>query len=404
MNLTIEAFVRYGLAGSLTFALTPEKLLQAYQTTDELELANVDATITPFAGAGVDMFVGVGFDFGALSAKIGIGGEVMLGNLSLPLYAKAGIGLQPEVDDRDPPADLYGMFTSPQMLFPPTLPQKYRFDAFFKFGANATISEMLTGAIDARLRIKFFWFSKTWSKNVARFNGGFNPLDLGLIGGENDAPFASDFGGMGSVKMPVPLVDVNDLGQTPALPPLPDGGTDAGGDSGPSVSLIVFDQPNAQDPRLVDFSPNRVDQLFYDGYCECQQAGGTCRATVDCCGNNTCVVNDLTHTNKCAACVGETNRGSTGGERCKATSECCQNDPEHRPVVCYPLNATSQPTYCQACRGTHVFRRTGKAPICSACQAQKADCNVGGDCCPVSGVRVFCNTTTHLCDQAPIIN
>src|SRR5690606_103098 len=161
MNLSVEVFVQYGMAGALTFSLTPDRLLAAYDSDGLEELASVDATVTPFAGAGVMMFLGVGFSFGGLEAKLGISGDVTLGDLSLPIYARAGLGVQPQPDARPLPQDLQEMVRSAQLLYPGGPPKKYAFHAFYKFGANAHINDILRGeiAIAARLRIKFFWFS-----------------------------------------------------------------------------------------------------------------------------------------------------------------------------------------------------------------------------------------------------
>ncbi|HXK18098.1 MAG TPA: C-type lectin domain-containing protein, partial [Polyangiaceae bacterium] len=109
MNLTIEAFVQYGLAGNLGLTLAPGKLVDAYHEDGDGEIAKVDASITPFAGAGVTLFVGVGFDWGALSAKLGILGDVSLGLVSMSIYAAAGLRVKSEFDDRGLPSDIREM-------------------------------------------------------------------------------------------------------------------------------------------------------------------------------------------------------------------------------------------------------------------------------------------------------
>ncbi|HEY3498316.1 MAG TPA: hypothetical protein VGK73_26660, partial [Polyangiaceae bacterium] len=53
MTVTVEAFAKYGLAGGLTFELNPDAIRQTYLDSNPASLAFADATITPYAGAGV---------------------------------------------------------------------------------------------------------------------------------------------------------------------------------------------------------------------------------------------------------------------------------------------------------------------------------------------------------------
>ncbi|HEX3855297.1 MAG TPA: hypothetical protein VHW01_30250 [Polyangiaceae bacterium] len=62
----------------------------------------------------------------------------------------------------------------------------------------ADIQDILQGTIYGKLRIKFFWFSKTWQKQIAQFNSPFPEFNETLIGGEGNAPFSSgDLGFLG---------------------------------------------------------------------------------------------------------------------------------------------------------------------------------------------------------------
>jgi hypothetical protein len=429
MNLTIEAFVKYGVTGSLVLALTPQNLPSAVLGGTREDLAKVDATVTPFAGAGVSIFLGVGFDFGALSVKVGIDGSVVLGDVYLPIYGGAGIAIQPEIEDpsqRPLPPDLAGMVASANLLFPPGLPKKFRFDAFYKFGANVDIQNILSGTISAKARVKFFWFSKTWKKTVVTFGSPLDPIVRNLVGDGAGGPFADGFGALGPTEMPTPLVDLAEL-ETPApLPPLGEGGTGGTGGTGgasgsggagtggagarPPVSLQVLG-----DPRYKDFDASRVDELFYDGYCDCAPANVDCRSDRDCCDSNFCVFDDSTHSSTCESCVDKTTVDLTNvfnvsieGPHCKQNSECCQT-PGGPENLCYPFIAGAQ-TYCQACRARNepafdanddrvadfgeccedlpVFRPPNDAgvaragtPICSGCRNERESCNVTEDCC-----------------------
>jgi hypothetical protein len=459
VNLSVEAFVQYGVAGALTMRLSPDRLVDAYDDANSQsahELAFVDATITPFAGAGVSIFVGVGFSFGPLEAKLGISGDVSLGLVSLPLYAGAGIGVRAEPDERSLPDDMKDIVKSANALFPTGPAKKYRFEAMYKFGATASISDILSGDIGAMLRVKFFFFSKKWRKRIIKFGSPFPRIDLKLINEGGTTEFADATGLLGRIRMPLQFVDFKDLETPPPLPPLPGtGGTGgmggAGGSAGAggstggagnpgiggTVSLRVAgnDTPRSAvlqaqtDPRLKPFDFGRVDQLFYDGYCACSDPGdpeATCRADLDCCGTSFCVLNDVSQVSRCVDCVTPTSRFSGGGQRCENTSECCQSDPQDRPVSCYPLAAGGANKYCQACRGQgepvidstpndgnadfgeccanlNVFRPPlnnvpqAGAPICSGCRAEGQSCNVASDCCPASGNnRAFCRSEPFL--------
>src|SRR5690606_10766760 len=286
----------------------------AYDAAGREELAFVDASIAPFAGAGVSMFVGVGVDWGAFSAKLGVSGDVSLGLVSLPMYAGAGIGVEAEEDGRALPADLLDKVSSGDALFPPGPPKKYRFDARYKFGADVDLEDILNGTISAKLKIKFLFFSKTWRKKVAEISSGIQPIHIDLISGQGDIDFVDSWGILGqAVRMPVPFVDLQELETPPPLPPLPpDGGTGGAGGAGgtggavgtggesnrPPVSLLVDG-----DPRYQNFDAGRVDEIFYAGYCECSSGPEGCSVDLDCCGTSVCVGNDQTNESTCLACV-----------------------------------------------------------------------------------------------------
>jgi hypothetical protein len=455
MSLTIEAFLQYGLAGDLTFSLTPDALLQAYDATGREELAFVDASISPFAGAGVSMFVGVGVDWGAFSAKLGISGDVSLGLVSLPMYAGAGIGVEAEEDDRALPGDLLDKVSSGQSLFPPGPAKKYRFDAHYKFGADVDIEDILNGTISAKLKIKFLFFSKTWSKKIAEISSGIDPIHIDLISGSGDVDFADSWGILGqAVRMPVPFVDLQELDTPPPLPPLPDpnggaggmggtggsGGSSTGGTGGsggegnrPPVSLLVDG-----DPRFKNFYPGRVDELFYAGYCECSTGPGGCSADLDCCGGSFCVSNDETNESACLACapalavdIDDILSGQfPEGPICDDTSECCGSGSTSDPNVCLPF-VTGGNKHCQKCRernepafdnnrdgfadfdeccdGDTTFRpplngvqRAG-APICNTgCRNSGESCNTVNDCCPPGPLQLSVSCLQNSCSYVDV--
>jgi hypothetical protein len=380
------------------------------------------------------MFVGVGFDWGALSAKLGISGDVSLGVVSLPIYAAAGLRVTPEVDKRSLSTDIRDMLASSDMIYPPGPPKQFRFDAFYKFGVRADIEDILSGSISAKLRIKFFWFSKTWQKQIAKFESPFDPIHLNLINVGGDAAF-SDHGLLGFLRMPTAFVNFAELEEPPALPPLPDpntggtGGTGTGGTAGtagtagnggsgnhPPVSLLV-----AGDPRYKDFDAGRVEELFYNGYCECS-TDAACQNDLDCCADTFCIYNDRNNTSSCGGCVEEADP-IAGGELCENSGECCGLE-GGGDAVCRPKSpfANNDQSYClpcvghdeyvsdddedgyadhnECCPGLQVYRGpwdsspgTGD-PVCSGCRQAGDSCNDSGECCPSGS-----NDYTLVCDE-----
>jgi hypothetical protein len=435
LNLTVEAFVNYGLMGSLGFGLQPGALLGSYDGSSNPELAYANATLTPFAGAGVSVFVGVGFDFGPVAAKVGISGDVTLGNIQFPLFARAGIKVQALFDDRQLPDDLVNMVASADsMLWPPGFPKKYGFNAAYEFGASAQISEILQGEIFAKLRIKFFFFSKTWQKRIVKFNSVFGIIPVPLITGDLEDPIASGPGLLGNVRMPVPLVDLEELETPPPLPPLPDptggtggtagtggagagsGGTSAGsGGTGGRVSLLVDG-----DPRYAEFSDARVDKLFYDGYCACSSApaDGPCTNDLACCGGTSCVQNrNESVPTYCQACVEETTdvEDYVGqGQICDSDGECCQNGPLENVCVPFQYGPADDLKTCKQCRVHNELIHDEDFPGCcdglvvyllqqgsfqyslcsNACRGENDACNIAAECCDRPGFTKSCNGET----------
>lgn len=451
MNLTIEAFAQYGIAGNLTATLTPSELPNVYEGTDAI-LASVDATITPFAGAGVSLFLGVGFDWGALSAKVGISGDITLANVIVPLYSGAGIGVRAVADDTEMAADLTDKVASTtSMQYPAGGPKQYEFFGNYKFGASVEIRDILQGTISAKLRIKFVFFSKTWSKVIARFESPFDPIVIPLLHGGGNAPFGGDGGVLGRVRMPLQFVRLARLDDPGPLPPLPEpgaggaAGASSGSGSSPTATGGVTATGGsasggaagggaADDPRYVDFEPGRVEKLFYAGYCACSGAHEPCESDHDCCdGASSCVLDDLTGTSSCEPCVEETPWTASGGQQCDEDTECCGYG---AGVTCSP-RVTGGPSYCQACYGQDesapdanhdnvpdfgeccseemfIFRgpqnelRYELEPVCSTLRGAGMSCNDNYECrsadelfCYEPGPRVVGQETPYCSGKRP---
>lgn len=130
------------------------------------------ANMRPFANLRVDVFVGAGFEFGIGGASAGMGGNVLLVGISAPVFADIVLsGSQQNAPQRALPSDLGPLSTQPLMTsLPSVLTKKTVWNVSGRYGAGATVN-LLSGSIDARLRIRFFWFSKTWKKKICTFDG-----------------------------------------------------------------------------------------------------------------------------------------------------------------------------------------------------------------------------------------
>ncbi|HVY29587.1 MAG TPA: lectin-like protein [Polyangiaceae bacterium] len=130
-------------------------------------LAKVTADGEPHAGVELGVFCGVGFSFAGVGARIGLEADLHLGEVHVPVYAGAGIGLGAEVDTRAPPADLVDVVTEDVLV--PT--KRYFVDVFYEAGLEARVRNILNGHIDAKVKVEFFFFSKTWRKTLFQFDG-----------------------------------------------------------------------------------------------------------------------------------------------------------------------------------------------------------------------------------------
>jgi len=244
MNLTVDAYLKYGISGGLGYGLTPDNFLQTLKDRNPADLAYARANATPHAGAGIEMFVGAGFDFGFASAKLGISGSVTAADIHVPLTAGAYLNVRSEAEARPLPDDLKlanGSATY-DVYFPPVGPSRFRFGAGYEYDASVTIDDILRGEIDAALKLSFLFFSKTWKVRIAEF-AGLTPITIPLFSGKGGIDGAIDLSGvdLGAVSMPIPFLKLPHV-----APPAP---------------------PAGHVPVKVAFDPNRVEHLFYDNQC-----------------------------------------------------------------------------------------------------------------------------------------
>jgi len=262
LTMQLEAFIHYGISGQLEARVTPTL------PSDEnpAELAYAAATATPEASAGVSLFVGAGFSAGPFEAAAGVQGDVTLGTVTLPAHAGAGITASSVPDKREIPTTQTR--TSSGFLFPTGGPRKYQFGFKYDYSAKVEIGKILSGSLSASVRVKFFFFSKRWSKELIRFDGlpiqghgeGEN-LDMAIsrdLFKSNGQAIAEGGPDWGSIRMPLPFVKLKPLDIPSGTPVPPVNGT-------------------------APFNPSCVQKLFYDQLCICAAEGDLCATAADCC-------------------------------------------------------------------------------------------------------------------------
>lgn len=446
MNLTIEAFLEYGVNGELLFSLDTSSVAKALlpaagEPDGKNDIASATLTVRPGATAGIIMFVGAGFDAGPVAAKIGISGEVVLADVELPAYGGVSLMVESVMDDRPPPSDFLGMVPSYTLLFPSSVPQKLRLNAGYRFGMEAHIKDLLRGTIYGTLRIKFFFFSKTWQKKILEFPSPFSTPDpIVLIQGEDSATIAEADTPLAMFQIPVPFPNLEEIIGID-LPPYDPRQFDG------VRSLATEEEVDPDDPRYVDFDSSRVEQLLYDGYCAeapptCVAQGEACTDGSTCCASpgvvsftgldqlvgsvvspfdrnvprvvlgegvrvglsseRTCVYPHGQTSGTCKSCASSL-------DTCTSTADCCNDG--YSDLLCYSDALVVGTKSCQACRtpgqsavdgadangdgvvdggccdGLVILDLPLAPAVCTYCGGEDAVCAEDDDCC---GSRV-CN-------------
>lgn len=342
-------------------------------------IVNAGLSGAPYAQAGLGLFVGVGFDIGIAAASVGIQGNLTLGRLAIPVHAGAGIFMDTIDDERTltmplPPylkglADS-GNLSPLQLSFPV---RKFGFDLRFVYGADLQLSKLLQGSIDLRVRVKLLFFSKTWRKNIVRFNG-LAPINFKLFSGGSAAKRAK----WGTVEMPMPFFQLQEI-------KLPD---------------FVAVKDNMED-ALAKLYPH--EQFLFDAQCDCvrtfesvppaeQAELRACGRKSDCCdkgnANITCF-NDPANAGagKCTTCRALGTWGSgpstrAPGASCNDDDDCC---PGSAGSFCLPVNSARS-----------VFGPSINTGICMP----KSGCLNLGYCDDISdcAAGLECTVAVHQCD------
>lgn len=246
MNLSIDTFFGYGMTGEATYGLRPAGALAVLDdaSAGAEKIAYATANATPYANAGIEVFLGAGFDFGPVAAKLGISGEVTMADVSIPATAGAHILMEGIDDDRlldEDTAEMVEPDAAP--FFPGSGYTAYRFYSGFSLDVDAEIDRILSGQLNAKLVIKFFFFSKSWKKQIAAFTG-FSMAPIQLV----DVSF--DGVELGVIRMPFTFPALARFTEPPPEPEEDDGM----GGAPAEIEDFVFDH-------------GRVEKFFHKELC-----------------------------------------------------------------------------------------------------------------------------------------
>jgi hypothetical protein len=292
VNLEVLLPVTYGINGTLTYEFrigeALNQLILAQPGEPTVAIAKIGATGRPYAGAGISLFAGVGFDIGFLSAKIGLEGAIDLGRIEIPTGGWAGVGMASVKDARTLTA-AQTQLVEPGRTNDPLIPaRKISFRLLYGYDLGIKIDHVLDGELNGKLKLKFFWFSLTYRQRIVRFYG-FCRTDNGA---DAKRPKREDWCDTTLLKG--------------------GGELDPGWDWGAVQSPLAFFQlpyirtfAPATHTMNAGFSAANVGKLGYDSLCQCvpgwdftkpasQNTAKVCYRDSDCCpGTGTCNV-DLT--------------------------------------------------------------------------------------------------------------
>jgi hypothetical protein len=365
--LQVDVFANYGVQGDFDVNLHFDDFSlfgdPPAPGTPPKPLAELTAKAMPYASAGLSAFVGVGFDLGPIGAAVGLEGDLTLAEISVPIFAGAGVDMSVVGDDRQAPPDILPPVSLPSTgalgaALPFGLPKSTSFSVWYNYGIGLDFDNVLSGEIDATLRINFFFFSRTWRSRVVAFNGWSKHFDLisggnapgqsvqsqstpgGPPTGSSTTPVAEGTSSMGSTQEQVPLTILARLpGPAPNDPPTGDAGNGGGVPISVDTSKVeaffyeslcctinaacsIAGEPQTAPPCCAGYQcVQAAPQSLFGNTCEpiCKNKGGSCMSNSDCCAGATpaLVCGSL---KLCEAC-------SASGQICSTSADCCGGAP-----------------------------------------------------------------------------
>ena len=371
MVLQIDVFASYGITGNFDLGLDFPVTLES-PVAEAQPVAHVKASVVPYAVAGLSAFVGAGFDLGPLKATVGIEGQLTLADVRAPIFVGAGIDVAVQQDLRPLPTELLPPVSIAEDAFQFGIPKSFKFYAGYNYGAGVDLVNVLSGTLNGRLSIRFFFFSRTWRKRIVQFNGW--SFHYNLIQGGSNAK-AGTVGDATAPETEATNAAANRQTTQVASGAAPQGLGEA---QVPLMQLRSLNVPMTKFTTTVNFDATKVESMFYDSLC-CLKAGLTCSPNQrpECCPGETCKVPppdpDAGLYLDVGTCVTDCKKL---GVACGAGDVCCQDNPA-KPTAAY-------------CGAQNVCRVCSDTAVCS----EDKDCCLGK--CDKSGTIAKCVVPTEV--------
>jgi hypothetical protein len=174
-NLEVFLSLAYGFKVGAYYSFTPAAvLLELFDdlganTEGGVNIAKAGIKGKPYFAARVGLFVGVGFDVGIAAVKAGIEGIVSLAEISVPVTAGVGLNVD-ALDDARVLAQSSREVLGREIGFLVGM-KKFQLSLTYDFGVGVSFTDILSGRINLKLKLKFLFFSKTWKRQIAKWSG-----------------------------------------------------------------------------------------------------------------------------------------------------------------------------------------------------------------------------------------
>jgi hypothetical protein len=200
VNITVDVGAFYGLTGDIYYRFSPVSALGMTVDGPSAQIAAIGGKLVPSVGATLEIFAGVGFDIPGFAIKAGIAGDLTLVEVQGNLEAGVGLSVATHPDTRGIPSPLDVLGTGEQ-FFPP---RQYEYFVDWFYDASIGIPAILEGTINAQLKLKALFFSKTFRKTILHFGPAFSLAPQTIISGG---------GQLGNIQLPAGGVPGNSLGK-----------------------------------------------------------------------------------------------------------------------------------------------------------------------------------------------
>lgn len=325
-------------------------------------IAGVKTIVEPWASAGMTVFAGANFGIGS----VGIEGGITLAKVSAPIVAGLGLAIASTDDTRQVPPDIASVSSlvgaTPNFVF--GKPKSYQFYLTYDLGASVNLAEVLSGELNGRLTIDFWFFSRTWRQRIVKFTGWsrFYPLILQSgtyapvnVPGGGTINGANALAAIGRAELPLPFTYLEPL----SLPDTPDETIDYYGDGAGGAGGAGGASGTGGAPTTAPVDTSLIEQFSYDNLC-CSGKGQDCAIAgrPSCCTPLQCIGASEASMGQC---------GDKSAPACAPPGADCGRD-----------FTTGDSITC--CSGA-VCPINGRCPALS-CQPEYGPCTSPLECCP----------------------